>query len=130
MLFFLSVTCCNGAEVLPRDPDSDPQPATVEEHEKRSRDLAGKQAFSSSSIRCQTNNMRVLKWQNSFLPQEWGSVWLRLVSTSWQSNSSQMPSVTTQRSLSESGVFVEPRLEASSELPERVASPVWFQVVW
>lgn len=75
-------------------------------------------------------NVTVLKWRNSFLPQEWGSVWLRLVSTSWQSNSSQMPSVTTQRSLSESGVFVEPCLEASSELPERVASPVWFQVVW
>lgn len=29
-------------EVLPREPDPDPRPATAEEHEKRSRDLAGK----------------------------------------------------------------------------------------
>ncbi|TWW72516.1 hypothetical protein D4764_16G0010130 [Takifugu flavidus] len=38
---FLSITCHNGVQVLPREPDSDPQPATAEEHEKRSRDLAG-----------------------------------------------------------------------------------------
>lgn len=35
--------------MLPRGPDSDPQPATAEEHEKRSRELAGKHAFSSSN---------------------------------------------------------------------------------